>query len=107
MELSEPIVLPFTRDSVIRVLTYGAHPEASPYSHKQIAEWCDRFWCQYLDCDAEPAIEELLSVLTDVETQWDLYLVNTYSIDELCSRSFDDETMPVQWFHDWLKEIEK
>lgn len=107
MELSEPIVLPFTRDSVIRVLTYDANPEASPYSHKQIAEWCDRFWCQYLDCDAEPAIEELLPVLTDVETQWDLYLVNTYSIDELCSRSFDDETMPVQWFHDWLKEIEK
>lgn len=46
-------------------------------------------------------------MLTDVETQWDLYLVNTYSIDELCSRTFDDETMPVQWFHDWLKEIEK
>ena len=50
------IEFPFTRDSVIRVLTYGAHPEASPYSHKQIAEWCDRFWCQYLDIDAEPVI---------------------------------------------------
>ncbi|BDT57756.1 hypothetical protein MasN3_12500 [Massilia varians] len=43
MELSRPIELPLTRDSVIRVLTYGANPEASPYSHKQIAEWCDRF----------------------------------------------------------------
>ena len=58
MELSEPIVLPFTRDSVIRVLTYDANPEASPYSHKQIAEWCDRFWCQYLDCDAERACQK-------------------------------------------------
>lgn len=107
MELSKPIELPFTRDSVIRVLTYGANPEASPYSHKQIAEWCDRFWCQYLDVDAEAAIEELLPVLTDVDTQWDLYLANTYPIDELCARSFEDETMPVQWFRDWLKEVEK
>jgi hypothetical protein len=60
-----------------------------------------------LDVDAEPPIEKLLPVLTDVETQWDLYLANTYSIEELRTRSFDDETMPVQWFHEWLKEIEK
>jgi hypothetical protein len=107
MTPSKPIELPFTRDSVIRVLTCGANPEASPYSHKQIAEWCDRFWRQYLDIDAEPAIEELLPVLTDVETQWDLYLATTYSIEELRSKSFDSETMPVQWFREWLKEVEK
>ncbi|MFS2020047.1 hypothetical protein ACEN88_26145 [Massilia sp. CT11-108] len=107
MEPSKPIELPFTRDSVIHVLTYGANPETSPYSHRQIAEWCDRFWCQYLNIDAEPSIEALLHVLTDIETQWDLYLSNTYSIEELRSKSFDSETMPVQWFRDWLKQIEK
>lgn len=106
MALSNPIALPYTRESVILVLTFGAHPEARPYSHKQIAEWCDRFWCQYLDVDAEPAIDKLLPVLTDVETQWDLYLANTYSLEELPSRSFDNEKMPVQWFYDWLTEID-
>jgi len=107
MVSSEPIELPFTRESVIRVLTYGASPEVSPYSHKQIAEWCNRFWSQYLDIDAEPSIEELLPVLTDVETQWDLYLACKYSVNELHSKSFESETMPVQWFRDWLKEVEK
>jgi len=104
---SKPIELPFTRESVIHVLAYGANPEASPYSHKQIVEWCDRFWCQYLDIDAESSIEELLPVLTDVETQWDLYLACKYSSEELCSKSFKSETMPVQWFRDWLNEVEK
>ncbi|HEX8605572.1 MAG TPA: hypothetical protein VF774_23220 [Pseudoduganella sp.] len=107
MELSRPIELPFTRHSVIRVLKYGATPESSPYSRKQIAEWCDRFWCQYREIDAEPAIRELLPVLAEVDTQWELYLVNTFSIGDLRSRSFDDETMPVQWFRDWLEEVEK
>lgn len=96
MALSKAIELPFAFDSVIRVLTYGATPQASPYSHKQIAERCDRFWCQYLDVDAEPAIEQLLPVLTDIETQWDLYLTNSHSIDELHSRSFDDGMMPIR-----------
>ena len=46
-------------------------------------------------------------MLTHVDMQWELYLANTYSIEELRSRSFDDEMMPVQWFHEWLNEIEK
>lgn len=105
MKPSDPADLSFTRESAIRMLKWGAHPESSPYSHKQIAEWCDRFWCQYLEVDAEPEIEELLPVLTDVETQWDLYLANTYTLDELRSRSFDDERMPKEWFDDWLRQI--
>lgn len=107
MTPSQPIELPFTRDSLIRVLNYGAKPEASPYSHKQIAEWCDRFWCEYLDIDAEPGIEKLLPLLTDVETQWDLYLANKYSVEGLRSGSFEYERMPVQWFYEWLNQIEE
>lgn len=106
MTLFKPIELPYTHDSVIRVLNYGACPEINPYSHKQIAEWCDRFWCQYLKVDPEPAIEKLLPVLTDIETQWELYLANIYSVDELRSESFENEKMPTQWFQEWLKDIE-
>jgi hypothetical protein len=105
MKLSEPIDLPFTRESALTVLRWGASPQGSPYSHKQIAEWCDRFWCQYLEIDAEPEIERLLPVLTDVETQWDLYLANTYSFEELKSRDFEEECMPREWFNDWLQQI--
>ena len=104
MTQSPPIPLPFSSESVLQVLSWGASPESSPYSHKQIAEWCDRFWCQYLEVDAPQEIECLLPILTDVETQWDLFLANTFSLDELRSKSFEGTQLPVSWFQDWLAE---
>lgn len=102
---ANPITLPFTPDAAVQVLEWGANPERSPHSHKQIAEWCDRFWCQYIDVDAPPPeIERLLPILTDVETQWDLYLANTYRVEELRSRSFEDKCLPVRWFQNWLSK---
>ena len=94
--------MPFTRDAAIQMLKWGADPDESPYSHKQIAEWCDRFWCQYLDTDAPPDIEPLLPLLTDVETQWDLFLANTYTISELQAGDFENVRLPTEWFNDWL-----
>jgi hypothetical protein len=105
MKLSTPAKMPFTREAAIQMLNWGANPMSSPYSHKQIAEWCDRFWCQYLEIDAEPEIEYLLPILTDVETQWDLYLINTYSIEELQTKDFEQEQMPKEWFNDWLRQL--
>ena len=105
MKASAPAPMPFTRASVMQMLAWGASPDSSPYTHKQIAEWCDRFWCQYLDVDASPEIEKLLPILTDVETQWDLYLANTYSLSQLQTQSFEHERMPVEWFCDWLKQV--
>jgi hypothetical protein len=99
----QPVALPFTPEAAIQVLHWGAHPDASPYSHKQIALWCDRFWCQYLDVDAPPEIEKILPILTDVETQWDLYLTNTYSLKELQSNTFEEVNLPVEWFQEWLR----
>jgi len=108
MMISTSVIgLPFRRASAELLLRYGANPDSGPYSHKQIAEWCDRFWCQYIDIDADDEIEQLLPVLADVETQWDLYLVNKYSIEELYTGSFDDERMPAEWFVEWLDQIKK
>jgi hypothetical protein len=87
---------------VLQALSWGAHPDDAPYSHKQIAEWCDRFWCQYIDVDAPTEIEKLLPILTDVETQWDLFLANTYSLEELQTKSFEEVSLPVAWFAEWL-----
>lgn len=105
VKLSPPAEMPFTRAAAIQMLQWGASPDSSPYTHKQIAEWCDRFWCKYLDADAEPEIESLLPTLTDVETQWDLYLGNTYSTEELQTRDFERERMPKEWFDDWLRRV--
>jgi len=107
MKSSHPIPLPFTPDSFVRLLQFGAHPSGSPYSHKQIAEWCDAFWCQYLEVESPPEIDVILPILTDVDTQWDLYLSNTFTLEELRSKSFEEEQMPVEWFNDWLSQALK
>lgn len=105
MKLSKPAEMPFTRDAAIQMLKWGANSTSSPYSHKQIAEWCDKFWRQYLEVDAEPEIESLLPILTDVDTQWDLYLANTYSIEELQTKDFEQEQIPKKWFNEWLRQL--
>ncbi len=97
------IQLPFAADSVMQVLAWGASPDDAPYSHKQISEWCDAFWCRYLDVDAPQEIERLLPILADVDVQWDLYLANTYSLQQLRLRPLDNERMPTEWFEEWLR----
>ena len=105
MELSEPIKLEFTRENTIKLLLLGENPEKSPYSHKQIAEWCERFWNKYNDIDVPDVIEKLMPVLADVETQWDLYLANTYTLEELQKKTFEEVVLPTSWFSEWLREI--
>lgn len=100
------IPLPFTRDSVLQVLKFGASPASSPFTHWQIAEWCYEFWREYLEIDAPKEIEKLLPTLTDVDCQWDLYLANTYSLKDLSDRdSFDDVMLPTEWFETWLQQV--
>ena len=101
MKLSETIKLEFSKDNLLLLLSYGQKTNKSPYSHKQIAEWCESFWNKYSDIDAPPEIEKVMPILADVETQWDLYLANTYSSSELKKLDFDSVNLPVDWFKNW------
>ncbi len=108
MNVSKPIKLEFTPKNARMLLSMGAHPKDSLYSHKQIAEWCDRFWCKYLDMyDLPKDIEKLLPILTDVEIQWELYLANTYSFQQLQEESFEHIVLPVEWFEKWARDARK
>ena len=106
MNSSPAIELPYTRKSFERLLEHGCVPAASPFTHKQIAEWCDRFWCKYIDVDAPEDIAILLPLLTEIETQWDLYLVNTYDSKQLQTEDFESVCLPTEWFEGWLKQIQ-
>jgi len=98
------IDMEFTRENLLALLSEGRNPSSSSYSHKQIAEWCESFWNKYADIDAPEDLEKLMPVLADVENQWDLYLVNTYSPDELGNMDFEKVELPLQWFDDWLAD---
>lgn len=88
------------------MLQWGSDPDTSPFTHKQIAEWCDRFWCAYLDTDAPPDIEKVLPVLSDVDAQWDLFLSNTYSLEQLRTINLDQIRLPSEWFRSWASRLE-
>ena len=104
MERSNPIEFEYSKESFLALLAHGAKPDESPYSHKQIAEWCEQFWNKYCNVDAPKSIEEIMPILADVETQWDLYLANTYSAEELRKLSFETVKLPVEWFINWAVE---
>lgn len=103
--MNEIIQLDFSVKNLVKLLSFGETPNESPFSHKQIAEWCEQFWNKYCDIDAPDEIEEIMPILADVETQWDLYLANTYSLEELKKRNFDNVTLPPEWFTQWLAEL--
>jgi len=108
MKLSIPIDLEFNKQNFIKLLKLGAEGNQVIYSHKQISDWCDKFWAKYYldDLDIPEEIECILSVLADVETQWDLYLVNTYRLEQLQNIDYESVKLPCNWFRNWLGEID-
>jgi len=101
---SKRIDLPFTVESLRLVLTWGE--AGGKYSHQDIAHWCDRFHMAKFDVDTDHAMDISTGIAADVDAQWDMFLANTYSLDELQSLDFRQVKLPAEWFADWLNQIE-
>lgn len=103
---SEKIDLPFTAESMRQVLNWGLSSDASPVNHQDIAHWCDRFHMKMFDVDTEHTMDVATGIAADVDAQWDLYLANKYTLQELQHLDFSNERLPVEWFQNWIKELE-
>lgn len=101
-----PIVLPWSPDSLGTVLRWGLEPEKAPHTHQEIAAWCDRLHIAHLDTDDSADMERTVRIASDVDCQWDLYLANTYSLDELRKLDFAAVRMPLEWFAQWLADLD-
>jgi hypothetical protein len=106
---SEPINLPFTDKSLGQVLAWGASPETSPYSHQDISHWCSEL-CQAARSQYDAGFEQTLSerareIAEDVHVQWDLYLANTYSFEQLTKMDHGTVQLPPEWFECWLGKL--
>jgi hypothetical protein len=96
------IDLPFDVPSAMQVLEWGTRPEAAPYTHQQIAEWCDRFWRKYLDLDVPRDIERLLPILAEVDREWDMRPMRRNATTDHGGDASEDEHLPTEWFEEWL-----
>lgn len=93
--------LPFSEESLRTVLEWGANPDSAPYTHQEIAHWCDRLHMECFDSD-HTLPDCVISIACDVDCQWDLYLANSYQLDELRHLDFALVRMPTTWFVEWL-----
>jgi hypothetical protein len=96
--------LPFTRESLRQLLDWGAQAGAQ-YNHQEIAHWCDRMHMQFLDTDESPELEAAIRIAADVDCQWDLFLANTYSLEQLSQLDFAAVRLPTAWFLDWRRQL--
>lgn len=58
-----------------------------------------------LDVDCEPEVDRAVGVAAHVDCQWDLFLANTYKLEELRTLDFSSVRLPVEWFTEWVKEL--
>ena len=100
------IDLPFTIESLRKVLKWGLDTDNAPCTHQEIAHWCDRMHMKFFDTDEKPEFDNAVSIAADVDCQWDLYLANTYSLKELKRLDFSKIKLPLEWFSDWLRQLD-
>jgi hypothetical protein len=106
----EKVELPFTIESLRSLLSYGAGPD-SPYTHQQIADWANRFWWECtkgsLSESSDPKLSAAAEIALDADAQWELFLVNTYSLEELQHLDFSSVRLPHDWFDKWDIQLRK
>lgn len=102
------IPLPFTRESLTTVLAWGAGEQPSTHSHQDIANWCDRLsmaWATDTLSDDEDTLRPLVDIAEDVSAQWELFLANTYTLQQFQALQFSAVTLPIVWFQGWLRRV--
>lgn len=111
---SEPpapsIDLPFTLANLRALLIEGARPDGR-YTHQQIKDWADQFWWTQSEqpfsqgTEVPPVVEEAADLAQDIEMQWDMYLADSHTLQELQHLDFSQVRLPAEWFADWLARL--
>jgi hypothetical protein len=111
----EPIPLLPTPANLRILLEAGARMREPSYSHHAIARWCgDLALGEQRRFDRRVAENErmgnesgeieahVLEIAEAVDAQFDLYLFNSYSLDDLAALDPATVELPTAWFRDWL-----
>lgn len=103
---AKKIDVQFTRENLDFLLEKIISREGLTFSHQDFANWCeDFFWDierkEQLNADDTEDVK-VSKILNDISAQWELYLVNTYSLEELQKLNFPEVKLPVEWFTNWL-----
>ena len=101
MGTTHEIQLDFNRENFRKVLNWGL--DRTPYSHRAVAFWCERFWNRYCDIDAPDEIEEIMPLLAEVERDWDIFFAMNES--KQIKNSEGPLFLPASFFEDWIAKL--
>lgn len=80
--------------------------EKNTMSAYKLANWCS----DYLSLHHNEEIEldpKLYVILNDIDAQWELYVANTYPIEELDNMDFSKVRLPIDWCYKWLEQLDE
>ena len=100
------INLPYSYESLIGLLNHISSNE-NGFSHYDFAQWCDNFTMVFDEVELSPIVENAVIVARDIECQWDLFLVNSYSLEELQNIDLMKVKLPQEWYVQWLERLNK
>ena len=84
-------------------------------THEELADWCYRYMTDvyhnnhyHIATDGRgsyPLSEQATEVANDIDAQWDLYLANSYSLNELQTIDLATICLPREWLEKWLSSF--
>ncbi|MGW6302689.1 hypothetical protein [Peribacillus butanolivorans] len=101
------INLPYTFDNLKELLNNICNKKKF-FSQYEFAKWCDNLIMAFDDDEADDLSESdelAFCVARDIECQWDLYLINTYSDKKLRTLDLSQVSLPQEWFLRWFEEL--
>jgi hypothetical protein len=100
----EKIEEPFNIQTLNNLLNEGAKKSGSKYSHQQIADWCRRWYIEVINEHLNIS-EQIYDLVQDIDAQWDLYLFNTYTYEDLINLDMSQIRLPLEWFDEWNHKL--
>ncbi|MFX1265840.1 MAG: hypothetical protein ACFFH0_10710 [Promethearchaeota archaeon] len=100
----EKIEEPFNIQILGDLLGEGFKNSGSKYSHQQIADWCRRWFVEVVN-ERMDVPESVCDIIQDIDAQWDLFLFNTYTYEDLIQLDLSKVRLPVEWFAGWAIQL--
>ena len=79
--------------------------DENKFSHNDFVKWCDNLTKIFEDEELNEDDFTCFTIARDIECQWDLFLINTYSIEILQSLDLNQVSLPQEWFLDWFNQL--
>lgn len=103
------INLPFTIENLQQLLHEVTTNQKPRFSHRDLAYWCDDFWFAVNEgslSDKPPkSTLSAADIALKIDAQWDLFVTNSFSLEQLNSLDLATVRLPQEWLEDWLNQL--